>query len=141
MAAAAITPRVRILALCDEVLPSDLEIDVFTLEAVRQHVIAERFPWLCRLCVYLLLSSARKGNYPSKLLVVDNNHPERRVVRYLKHSVVFREDNEHLAHILAIENIAFPQAGHYTFEVWFEARDGTEALKGEHPFRVLENEA
>ena len=36
-----------------------------------------------------------------------------------------------------IGNCLFPEAGHYNFEVYFSARDATEALQGEHPFIVF----
>lgn len=34
----------------------------------------------------------------------------------------------------------FPEAGHYSFANYLTAHDGGEALKGEHPFKVLSQE-
>jgi hypothetical protein len=34
----------------------------------------------------------------------------------------------------------FPEAGQYAFEIYFSARDGGDALKGEHPFSVLSHQ-
>lgn len=43
MTAAALTPRVRILVVCDEVTPSEIEDGVFTLAGVRQRLYVEFF--------------------------------------------------------------------------------------------------
>jgi hypothetical protein len=39
-----------------------------------------------------------------------------------------------------VDDCVFPEAGQYNFEIYFSARDGGEALKGEHPFIVLSHE-
>jgi hypothetical protein len=139
MAVAAITPRVRIMAICDEVLPSDIETDVYTIEGVRQHLTADSFPAISHLCVYMLLSSSRKGNFQGQIKIIDEQS-NRRVIRYCKFSARFREDNETITKVVAIEDIRFREPGFYTFEVWFEVRAGTEVCKGELPFQVLKYE-
>jgi hypothetical protein len=92
MSAAALTPRVRILAVCDEVTASETEAGVFTLEGVRQHLRAESFPCLFRPSLFLLLSCPRKGTYPGKVLLIHERPDHTR--RYVRFSAEFEEDNE-----------------------------------------------
>jgi hypothetical protein len=61
-------------------------------------------------------------------------HPLREV------PATFEEDNELLPLYVDIGACVFPEAGLYSFEIYFSARDGGEALKGEHPFTVLSRE-
>jgi hypothetical protein len=134
MAAAAVTPRVRTIVICDEVTPSSIEAGVFTLEGVRQHVEAAALPWRGSLSVFLLLSSPRKGKHEGKVLVV--NERTDRTVRYVKFMAPFANDYELIALSVEIDDCLFPETGAYTFEVYLSARTGGEALKGEHPFIV-----
>ena len=134
MAVAAITPRVRTIVICDGVSASLTEQGVFTLEGVRQRLQAPFFPWPAELSVFLLLSSARKGQYAGKILVV--NERTERLVRYVKFTVAFHEANELLPMYVEISDCMFPEAGPYSFAIYFFTR-GEEALKGEHPFTVL----
>src|SRR4051794_8769638 len=60
---AALTPRVRVLAVCDEAITSEIEPNVLTLEGVRHGFGAESFPCLRALNVYLMLSYARGGTF------------------------------------------------------------------------------
>jgi hypothetical protein len=137
MAVAAVTPRVRTIVICDDVLASETEDGVFTLEGVRQHLVATSYPWGAALSLFLLLSSPRKGQYSGKIVIV--NERTDRAIRYVKFLAVFESDNELLPLYIDIGNCAFPEAGLYNFQVYFSAR-GSEALKGEHPFTVLSHE-
>jgi hypothetical protein len=134
MAVAAVTPRVRTIAICDDVIASLTEEGVFTLEGVRQRQTAAVFPWRSSLNVFLLLSSARKGRYSGKILVVSDQTDRR--VRYVKFVARIHEDNEILPLQVEIGDCEFPEAGRYDFEVYFTGPNGGEALKGEHPFEV-----
>jgi hypothetical protein len=98
---------------------------------------ATSVPCRASLSVFLLLSSARKGSYAGKLVIV--NERTDRAIRYVKLLATFREDNELLPLDVEIGGCEFPEAGQYRFEVYFSAR-GSEALKGEHPFRVISHE-
>lgn len=138
MAVAAVTPRVRTIIICDDVSASLTENGVFTLEGVRLHLEASSFPYRAALSLFLLLSSARKGRYSGKVLVV--NERSDKPIRYAKFRVTFQEDNELLPLYLELGDCVFPEAGLYSFEIYFSARDGGEALKGEHPFTVLARE-
>src|SRR5262245_10104504 len=138
MAVAALTPRVRTIVICDDVVPSLTENGVFTLEGVRQHLEAASFPWRVALSLFLLLSSPRRGTYSGKILIVNERNDRR--IRYVKFSAPFQEDDELLPLYVDIGDCVFPEAGHYSFEVYFAARRGGEALKGEHPVTVLSPE-
>jgi hypothetical protein len=138
MAVAAVTPRVRTIVICDAVVASLTEDGVFTLEGVRQHLEAASFPWRAALNLFLLLSSPRKGKYSGNILIV--NERTDRPIRYVKFLATFQQDNELLPLYVEIGDCVFPEAGHYNFEIYFSARGGGEALKGEHPFTVLSHE-
>ena len=134
MAVAAVTPRVRTIVICDGVSPSLTEDSVFTREGVRLQLEANSFPCRAELSMFILLSCARKGSYSGKVVVV--NERTDKSIRYVKFLATFQEDNELLPlHVEAVDCV-FPEAGQYTFEIHFSARGG-EALKGEHPFRVV----
>jgi hypothetical protein len=45
-----------------------------------------------------------------------------------------------LSAIVEVGECVFPEVGLYSFEVYFSARNGGEALKGEHPFRLVSHE-
>ncbi len=63
-----------------------------------------------------------------------------KAVRLAKFLATFDEDNELLPLYVEIGDCVFPEAGSYSFEIYFSARDGGESLKGEHPFTVLAEE-
>jgi hypothetical protein len=96
------------------------------------------FPWRATLNLFLLLSSARKGKYAGKVLII-NEHNDR-PVRYVKFFATFQEDNELLPLYVDVGDCVFAEAGPYSFEIYFSAPGGGEALKGEHPFTVLSHE-
>src|SRR5437588_382099 len=116
MASAAVTPRVRTIVICDEITPSLTEAGVFTLEGVRQHLEAGSFPWHAELSIFLLLSSARSGNFAGKILVVNERND--RPIRYVKFLAGFDQDNELLPMYVDIGDCVFPEAGSYNFEVY-----------------------
>jgi hypothetical protein len=117
---------------------SQTEDGVLTLEGVRQHLEAASFPCRAALCVFLLLSSPRKGKYAGKILVVNERND--RTIRYVKLVATFQEDNELLPLCVDLGNCVFPEAGQYSFQVYFSPRGGGEALKGEHPFTLISHE-
>ena len=138
MAVAAVTPRVRTIVICDDVLPSEIESGVFSLEGVRQHRYAESFPSRCELSVFLLLSSPRKRKYAGKILLVNDRTDK--TIRYVKFHATFQEDNELLPLYVEMDACVFPEPGPYTFQVNFSSPTGEDVLKGEHPFSVLRYE-
>ena len=76
--------------------------------------------------------------HAGKILIV--NERTDRPVRYLKFVATFRQENELLPLYVETADCVFPEAGFYRVEVYFSARDGGEALKGEQPFIVLSDE-
>ena len=63
--AAALTPRVRLVTVCDRVRESVTEAGVYHLRGVRQSIVAPAFPFVAsRLWLFLVLSSPRPGTYP-----------------------------------------------------------------------------
>ena len=135
MAVAAVTPRVRTIVICDDISASLTQNGIFTLQGVRLQLEAASFPCRAALSLFLVLSSPRKGRYAGKVLVVNARND--RPIRYVKVFATFQEDNELLPLYVAVGECVFPEAGLYSFEIYFSAREGDEALKGEHPFTVL----
>ena len=81
------------------------------------------------------MSCPRKGRCSGKILLV--NERTEKPVRYVKFLAALQEDTQLLPLYLELGDCAFPEAGQYNFEIHFSACDGGEALKGEHPFRVV----
>ncbi len=109
MAAAALTPRVCILVVCDEAIPSESEDGVYTLEGVRQRVIAGKFPCPHHFDLFLLLSCPRRGSYAGWVRVV--NHENAKTVRFEEFSALFPEDNGRLSLVVNVANCVFPALG------------------------------
>ena len=136
MAGAALTPRVRIMAICDGVRESRTESGVFHLKGVRQGIGSDTYPFVpSRLWLFLMLSSPRSGEFTCYIRVV-NDHTDRTVFySYLEPRPRFEIDGGLLANRSRIR-CAFPEAGLYTVQVWFFQEDGSDVLKGEMPFTV-----
>src|SRR5437016_419399 len=125
MAAAALTPRVRIMVVCDEATASDTEDGVFALEGVRQRIQPRSLPCRQDLQVYLLLGCPRRGRYAGTVGVVSSQ--TERTVRWAPFDVTFGEASDLLPVIVDVFNCPFPEAGAYTFEIWFTTRSGDAA--------------
>jgi hypothetical protein len=136
MSAAALTPRVRALLVCDEAVASDIESGVFSLEGVRQQLTAETFPCRATLTVFLVLSSPRKGIYQGDIQLI---HSEtEKVLRYKKFRAEFEENNEVLPLYAELGSCEFPEPSVYNVRVRFSPGDGADVLKGDLPFPVLQ---
>jgi hypothetical protein len=138
MAAAALTPRVRILAVCDEATASATENGAYTLEGVRQGVVAAAFPCRRDFSVFLLLSCPRRGSFAGWVRVSDLTRDK--TVRLEKFHVRIQEDNGLVSLVVNAENCVFPMPGEYAFEVWISVPNGQFAQKGELLFHVHEFE-
>ena len=134
MAAAALTPRVRSMVVCDGAMASDIEDGVYTLEGVRQRLVASVFPCRRDLDVFLLLSYPRRGTYRGWIRVAQ--YPSDKAIRMQHFKARFTTENELLPLTVVLDNCAFPSAGPYLFEVWFEGRDADPVQKAEQPFVV-----
>jgi len=132
-----LTPRVRTIVLCDDVSASLTEDRVFTLQGVRFEFVMPHLPIRKRLCLFLALSSARKGVFPGYIVVI--NERTEKSLRYLKLVAEFQEDNQLLPYAIELGDCDFPNDGFYRFEVYFSIR-GAEALKGEHSLEIIAEE-
>jgi hypothetical protein len=136
MAAAALTPRVRIMAICDGVRASKTEADVFHLKGVRQGMTADAFPFVpSQLRLFVLLASPRAGEFPAYVAVVNDSTDKIIFYAHLEPRPVFGDDGGLWA-IRAPIRCAFPEAGVYRVQVWFFQEQGSDVLKGELPFTV-----
>src|SRR5262245_54503247 len=114
MAAAVLTPRVRLMAICDGVRESKIEAGVFDLKGVRHGIVAETFPFSpTRLWLFLLLSSHRPGKFPGYVRVIDDSTDKAIFFGKLKPTPTFEGNDEILAGRLRIR-CAFPVPGRYT---------------------------
>ena len=141
MPGAALSPRVRLMAVCDAVKPSRLEAGVFHLRGVRNRVSAASFPFVRRrLWVYLLLSSPRKGRYPGYVRVIEDQAGNSgKTIFYSKIEPVpmFPEEYEFLPIPVRLA-CEFPHPGRYLIQVWFFQEETPDVIKAEQPFDVLQ---
>jgi hypothetical protein len=136
MAGAVLTPRVRIMAICDGVQESRTESGVFNLKGLRQEIVSDAYPFVpSRLWLFLLLSSLRAGEFPCYIRVVNDRTDRTIFYSYLEPRPRFELDGGLSANRAPIR-CAFPEAGRYTVQVWFFQEDGSDVLKGELPFTV-----
>ena len=138
MAAAALTPRVRLMAGCDRVRESTTEAGVYHLRGVRQGIAAQVFPFAAfRLWLFLVLSSPRPGSYPGYVRVLDDGTDKAIFFAHLAPDPSFEEHEPTLAAVARLR-CAFPHAGRYTVQVWFYREQGSDVLKGDLPFVVTQ---
>src|ERR1022692_638623 len=136
MAVAVLTPRVRIMAICDGVRESKFEAGVFNLKGVRQGMTADAFPFVPnRLWLFLLLSSPRAGEFTGYVRVVNDQTDLIVFHMYLEPPPTFGSDGGLFAWRGPIR-CRFPEAGQYTVQVCFFQEQSSDVLKGEMPFYV-----
>ena len=136
MAAAALSPRVRILAICDGVRESRIEGGVFNLKGVRQWLIADRFPFVpSRLWLFLVLTSPRPGVFPGYVRFVNDKTDKTVFFCKLGPTPTFDAHNDYWASRNLIQ-CGFPEQGRYTLQVWFFKEQGSDILKAEMPFTI-----
>jgi hypothetical protein len=136
MASAALTPRVRLLTVCDKVRESDREAGVYHLRGVRQGIVVQAFPSAtARLWVFLVLSSHRPGTFPSYIRVLDDGTDRAIFFAHVAPHPHFEVNDETLAFVIR-PRCSFPHGGRYTVQVWFYQEQGSDVLKGELPFSV-----
>jgi hypothetical protein len=134
-AAAALTPRIRTIVLCDEIVPSEIEADVYTLIGVRHELLAVTFPYDAVLSVYLLMSCPRSGRYPGQILVSDDEQDK--CVRYVPFDAVFSEDYHVFPLAVELGQVRFKQSGSYTVQVRFRFSPDEAPTRGEYFFKVV----
>jgi hypothetical protein len=135
-AAVALTPRVRIMAICDDARERKIESGVYNLKGVRQSREADSLPFASEeLCLFLLLSSARAGRFPGYIRIVNDRNEKAVFHSNLNPTPVFAADGDPFAAVAPIRCV-FPEAGHYTVQLWFFQEDANDVLKGEMPFSI-----
>ncbi|HYV35728.1 MAG TPA: hypothetical protein VE988_08495 [Gemmataceae bacterium] len=136
MAAAALTPRVRIMTICDGVRESKTEAGVFHLKGVRQGIVAEAFPFKpSGLWLFLMLSSPQAGEFPGHVRVVNDQTDKTVFFGHLNPNPRFDHAHEMVSGFIRL-NCAFPLEGRYTVQIWFFREQEPDVLKGELPFFV-----
>ena len=136
MAAAVLTPRVRLMTVCDRVRESNTEAGVYHLRGVRQWIVARAFPFVAfRLWVFLVLSSHRPGTYPGYIRVLDDGTDKAIFFAHLAPHPRFEGNDQTLAAVARLR-CSFPHAGRYTIQLWFYQEQGSDVLKGELPFSL-----
>src|SRR5262249_611246 len=117
MAAAVLTPRVRLMAICDGVRERKIEAGVFDLKGVRYGIVADTFPFApARLWLFLLLSSHRPGKFPGYVRVIDDSTDKAIFFAKLTPSPRFGAEGGFWATRARIR-CKFPAAGQYSVQV------------------------
>ncbi len=133
----ALTPRVRVLLVCDDIQPSEDEENVFHLWGTRYQMFADAFPVWCQLRVFLIVSHVHPGRYPAYVSVIDERAEESlfdgRIV------AEFSEDGGYCAFDMPV-SIEFPSEGRYWVQVAFGSDVRSAILKKEEPFHVRATE-
>jgi hypothetical protein len=141
MPTAALTPRVRMMVICDHVRESRSEVGVFDLKGVRQRATVDVVPFTTdRLSLFFLLSSPRAGEFPGYVRVVSDRTDRVVYYSYLRPRPEFADGGGTCTGRVALRCI-FPEEGQYTVQLWFFQHEGADVLKGEIPFQVLKHEA
>ena len=138
MAAAALTPRVRLMTVCDGVKESKIEAGVFHVKATPP---ADRYPDFSVSSVatspILGFFDARPGQFPAYVLVINDKTDKAILYGDLAPHPTFEADEETVVNVARLR-CSFPQPGRYTVQVWFFQERGHDVLKGELPFTVSE---
>ncbi|HEV3259572.1 MAG TPA: hypothetical protein VG013_22085 [Gemmataceae bacterium] len=136
MAAAVLTPRVRLMAICDGVRESKTEAGVFHVKGLRQRIVARTFPFVpLRLRLFLVFANPRPGEFPGYVLVINDKTDKTILYGDLSPHPNFEVNEETVVNVTRLR-CSFPQPGRYTVQVWFFQEQGPDVLKGELPFAV-----
>lgn len=136
MPAAALTPRIRLMAVCDGVRESKTESGVYHVKGLRRWIETRAFPFTpASLWLFWVFSSLRSGVFPGYVLVIDDRTDK--TVHYcpLTPTPQFGENDESIAGFARLR-CSFPHEGRYTIQFWFYQEQGKDVLKGEIPFTV-----
>ncbi len=137
MSAAAVTPRIRLMAVCDGVRESKTESGVYHPRGVRHSIVADGFPHVpARLRLFLHLSSPRPGMHPGYVRVVNDRTDKAIFHGNLTPTPAFDGDHAIRAASIGLGG-AFQEEGGYTVQVWFFQDQGNDVLKGEASFSVV----
>jgi hypothetical protein len=141
MSAAALTPRIRLMAVCDGVRESKIEFGVFHLRGVREEIAADRFPFVpSRLWFFLTLSSPRPGAFPGYVRVINDRTDKAIFFGKLTPPPVFVAGRRTATTRMRLRCV-FPEEGRYTIQVWFFQERSPDVQKGEMSFSVIREDA
>jgi hypothetical protein len=140
MVAVDLTPRVRIMAVCNGVRRSKMEWGVFDLKGVRQSFLASTFPFVARLWLYLLLSSPRAGDHAGYVVLVNEKTDKTVFYSHLMPRPSFEQNAEFLP-VCVRMRCSIPEPGRYTVQVYFFRAQGRDVVKGELPIDVFQEGA
>ena len=136
MAAAVLTPRIRLMAVCDGIRESKTESGVYHVKGLRQRIVAQTFPFApARLWLFLIFSSTRPGEFPGYVRVIDDRTDKAIFYCPLAPSPTFETNEETLVNVARLK-CSFPHEGRYTVQTWFFQEQEPDVLKGELPFTV-----
>jgi hypothetical protein len=139
MAAAVLTPRIRLMTVWDGVRESRTEAGVFHVKGLRQRIVAHGFPFAPpRLWLFLVFSSPRAGVFPGYVLVIDDDTDKAIFYCPLTPPPRFGANDETLVGLAPLR-CSFPHGGRYTIQFWFYQDQGNDVLKGEIPFSIEED--
>ncbi len=138
MSAAALSPRVRIMVICEGVKQSQIEDRVFDLKGVRYSVRATSFPFRpSRLWLFLVLSSPRAGRFPGSVQIVDEQTDRVVHMAHINPDPEFHDDDEYCAVSMGLR-CSLPRPGRYVMQTRFFQVNSGDVVKGELPFDVFE---
>ncbi|HTU17946.1 MAG TPA: hypothetical protein VMG10_07765 [Gemmataceae bacterium] len=136
MAAAVLTPRIRLMTICDGVRESNTEAGVYHVKGLRQRIVAQAFPFApARLWLFLVFSSTRPGEFPGYIRVIDDRTDKAIFYCPLTPTPRFGANDETVTGFARLQ-CSFPHGGRYTIQFWFFQVQGDDVLKGEIPFSV-----
>lgn len=135
--AAALTPRVRLMAICNRIRGSKTEANVFDLKGVRQSLATDVVPCSPRdLWLFVLLSSPRSGRFPGYVCVVNERNDKTIYYAHFDPTPVFDAGSGVMPVRMKIR-CSFPESGKYAVQVWFFREIESDVLKGELPFEIV----
>jgi hypothetical protein len=136
MSAAALTPRVRMMTVCDGVRESKIEAGVFHLKGVRQGITVPSLPHRpARLFLFVLLTNPRGGEFPCYFRIVNERTDKAISFDYIEPRPRFGPDGGRWTCYAQIQ-CTFVETGAYRVELCFFRESGSDTLKGEIPFIV-----
>src|SRR5688572_13234571 len=126
---AMIVPNIRAIAVCDEAIPSDDEAEVFTLASARFYAVADSFPHVRTIHLYLLLYCDAAGDYSGIVRVT--RAADGRMVRYARFAAGFDGAWHYVALRVEMSDCLFPEPGFHWIEVTFMDDDLVERDRGD----------
>jgi hypothetical protein len=97
VSAAAITPNVKGIVVCDEAFGREIETGVYNLEGVRQVIAAPTFPYMRSLFLFMQIESARPGEFNGNIRIIERE--SEREIRHRNIAVWFEGGEPGLGYV------------------------------------------